>query len=116
MNQICRDQSMIKTVHLSYRVNCQTLTEYIVIRETLWFDDLIFLETEFFSFFIRLLMNLTQLHVYTIDENDRIHVVDFIRLCDVTPVSISFFFNNNSNRISSIFRLLFKNVSINSLN
>jgi hypothetical protein len=60
---------MIKTTHLAYRVNSQTLTEYILIRETLW-----------------LLMNLTQLHVYIIDENNQIHIADFIRLCDVTPV------------------------------
>ncbi len=29
---------MVKTTHLAYRVNSQTLTEYILIRETLWFD------------------------------------------------------------------------------
>ncbi len=60
---------MIKTTHLAYRVNSQTLTEYILIRETLW-----------------LLMNLTQLHVYIIDENNQTHIADFVRLCDVTPV------------------------------
>lgn len=31
-------------------------------------------------------MNLTQLHVYTIDENNHVHTADFVRLCDVTPV------------------------------
>ena len=30
---------MVKTTHLAYRVNSQTLTEYILIRETLWFDS-----------------------------------------------------------------------------
>ncbi|CAF4315704.1 unnamed protein product, partial [Adineta steineri] len=29
------DQNMMKTTHLAYRVNSQTLTEYILIRETL---------------------------------------------------------------------------------
>lgn len=31
-------------------------------------------------------MNLTQLHVYIIDENNQTHIADFVRLCDVTPV------------------------------
>ncbi|CAF1078845.1 unnamed protein product [Rotaria sordida] len=65
------DQTMIKTTHLAYRVNSQTLTEYILIRETLW-----------------LLMNSTQLHIYVIDENNQVHTADFVRLCDVTPVTI----------------------------
>ncbi|CAF3929267.1 unnamed protein product [Rotaria sp. Silwood2] len=65
------DQTMIKTTHLAYRVNSQTLTEYILIRETLW-----------------LLMNSTQLHIYVIDETNQVHVADFVRLCDVTPVTI----------------------------
>ncbi|CAF3680517.1 unnamed protein product [Rotaria socialis] len=65
------DQTMIKTTHLAYRVNSQTLTEYILIRETLW-----------------LLMDSTQLHIYAIDENNQMRIADFVRLCDVTPVAI----------------------------
>ncbi|CAF0909203.1 unnamed protein product [Adineta ricciae] len=65
------DQTMMKTTHLAYRVNAQTVTEYILIRETLW-----------------LLMNSNELHVYSIDENEQVHVADFVRLCDVTPVAI----------------------------
>jgi hypothetical protein len=76
---------MINTTHLAYRVNTQTLTEYILIRETLWFDlSILFHLSLLLSF--RLLMNLTQLHVYTIDQNHQTHVADFVRLCDVTPV------------------------------
>ena len=30
------DENMMKTTHLVYRVNCQTVSEYIVIRESLW--------------------------------------------------------------------------------
>ena len=76
---------MINTTHLAYRVNTQTLTEYILIRETLWFEIEILFHLSFQSSF-RLLMNLTQLHVYTIDQNHQTHVADFVRLCDVTPV------------------------------
>lgn len=35
----------------------------------------------------RLLMNASELHVYTIDADSQVHVADFVRLCDVTPVS-----------------------------
>jgi hypothetical protein len=81
-----RDETMIKTTHLAYRVNSQTLTEYILIRETLWLDRYISFNFWFRIFFSRLLMNLTQLHVYIIDENNQTHIADFVRLCDVTPV------------------------------
>ena len=33
-------------------------------------------------------MNITQLHVYTVGEDRRIYVADFVRLCDVTPVCL----------------------------
>ena len=81
-----RDRTMINTTHLAYRVNTQTLTEYILIRETLWFDTNTFSPIFHSVFLSRLLMNLTQLHIYTIDDHHRAHVADFVRLCDVTPV------------------------------
>ena len=31
-------------------------------------------------------MNSNELHVYSIDENQQVHVADFVRLCDVPPV------------------------------
>ena len=34
-------------------------------------------------------MNYTQLHVYTIDEHHNVRVADFVRLCDVAPVTTS---------------------------
>jgi hypothetical protein len=78
---------MVKTTHLAYRVNSQTLTEYILIRETLWFDGFITFDwCLFFILFSRLLMNLSQLHVYVIDDKNQTHVADFVRLCDITPV------------------------------
>ncbi|CAF1161140.1 unnamed protein product [Adineta steineri] len=81
------DQNMMKTTHLAYRVNSQTLTEYILIRETLW-----------------LLMNSSQLHIYTIDGNNQAHIADFVRLCDVTPVSIQECLEKFT-RLSNQFRL-----------
>ena len=41
---------MINTTHLAYRVNTQTLTEYILIRETLWFDTNTFFSNFSFRF------------------------------------------------------------------
>lgn len=76
---------MINTTNLAYRVNTQTLMEYILIRETLWFERIILVHLSYQALF-RLLMNLTQLHVYTIDQNHQTHVADFVRLCDITPV------------------------------
>lgn len=37
----------------------------------------------------RLLMNVVPLHIFTIGENNRVDVADFVRLCDVTPVTLS---------------------------
>ena len=36
----------------------------------------------------RLLMNVVPLHIFTIGENNRVDVADFVRLCDVTPVTL----------------------------